>query len=276
MLEKNHSMPALRPREDATCDADQPGDISSRGWFDIITETGRLPAPGWHVAQVGGRCVLRHLRCHLRDLRSRCPVWPSCRARRPCIAPSRCLAASCPGSPPTFSPIRCRPSHRTSRTQLGAWARRRPSCRALGRLVGCLGPDCGPERCLSRGRNPQLPPPGAGRIDRCRGSRGLFMLLAFTLVALLPLHPGPLAARSCRCKPSSRLRPMAGARHACASRPLRCSTALPRADALPSGAGSARAQRLQRSCGLSAPQGSRSTSRIFPRTTRLWGFSGPS
>jgi membrane protein len=29
-------MPALRPWEDATCDADHPGDISSRGWFDII------------------------------------------------------------------------------------------------------------------------------------------------------------------------------------------------------------------------------------------------
>lgn len=40
MLEKNRSMPALRPREDVTCDADRPGDISSRGWFDIITRLG--------------------------------------------------------------------------------------------------------------------------------------------------------------------------------------------------------------------------------------------
>jgi membrane protein len=37
MLEENRSMPASRLRESATCDADHPGGISSRGWFDIIT-----------------------------------------------------------------------------------------------------------------------------------------------------------------------------------------------------------------------------------------------
>jgi membrane protein len=36
MLEDNRSMPALRPWEDVTYDAEHPGDISSCGCLDII------------------------------------------------------------------------------------------------------------------------------------------------------------------------------------------------------------------------------------------------
>jgi membrane protein len=47
-------MPALRPWEDATCDADHPGDISSRGWFDIIARlVGSLRQDGMWLRLAG-------------------------------------------------------------------------------------------------------------------------------------------------------------------------------------------------------------------------------
>ncbi len=54
MLEKNHSMPASGPWEDAACDADHPGDISSRDWFDIINRlVGSLRQDGMWLRSAG-------------------------------------------------------------------------------------------------------------------------------------------------------------------------------------------------------------------------------
>jgi membrane protein len=47
----------LRPRADATCDADHPGDIPERGWFDVLTRLAQsLGRDGMRLRAAGVAC----------------------------------------------------------------------------------------------------------------------------------------------------------------------------------------------------------------------------
>jgi membrane protein len=190
MLEKNHSMPALRPWEDATCDADHPGDISSRGWFDIISRlVGSLRQDGMWLRSAGvAFCAIF---AAIPGISVPVALFGLLIDPEAVHRPIEMLGGVVPGIASTFLADQMQAIARTSRTQLGTGL-------GGGFLAALWGAWSGASGLIAALNVAYREEETRSFLRRARDAlvvavaAGLFMLLAFTLVALLPIILGRL------------------------------------------------------------------------------------
>lgn len=191
MLERNRSMPASRLREDATCDADHPGDISSRGWFDIITRlVGSLRRDSMWLRSAGvAFCAIF---AAIPGISVPVALFGLLANPDAVHRPIEMLGGLVPPAATTFLADQMQAIALTSRTQLGAGL----GGAAVAALWGAWSGASGLIAALNV----------AYREEESRGflrrqwdaliiavAGGVFLLLAFVLLALLPLLLGRLA-----------------------------------------------------------------------------------
>jgi membrane protein len=185
MLEKNHSMPASRPRESATCDADHPGDISSRGWFDIIARlVGSLRQDGMWLRSAGvAFCAIF---AAIPGISVPVALFGLLVDPEAVHRPIEMLGGLVPGIATTFLADQMQAIARTSRTQLGTGL-------GGGFLAALWGAWSGASGLIAALNVAYREEETRSFLRRARDAlvvavaAGLFMLLAFALVALLPI-----------------------------------------------------------------------------------------
>jgi membrane protein len=186
----NRSMPASGPREDATCDADQPGDISRRGWFDIVTRLlGALRRDSMWLRSAGvAFCAIF---AAIPGISVPVAVFGFLADPDAVHRPIEMLGGLVPGSASTFLADQMQGIARTSRMQLGAGL----GSGILGALWGAWSGASGLIAALNVAYREE-----EARTFLWRSwdalviatAAGLFMLLAFALMALLPIVLGRL------------------------------------------------------------------------------------
>ena len=185
MLEKNRSMPASRPREDATCDADHPGDISSRGWFDIITRlVGSLRQDGMWLRSAGvAFCAIF---AAIPGISVPVALFGLLVDPEAVHRPIEMLGGLVPGIATTFLADQMQAIARTSRTQLGTGL-------GGGFLAALWGAWSGASGLIAALNVAYREEETRSFLRRARDAlvvtvaAGLFMLLAFAVVALVPI-----------------------------------------------------------------------------------------
>jgi membrane protein len=185
MLERNRSMPASRLREDATCDADHPGDIPERGWFDVLARlVGSLRRDSMWLRSAGvAFCAIF---AAIPGISVPVALFGLLVDPEAVHRPIEMLGGLVPGSATTFLADQMQAIARTSRTQLGAGL----GGGVLAALWGAWSGASGLIAALNV----------AYREEETRSflrrawdalviavAAGLFMLLAFAVVALLPI-----------------------------------------------------------------------------------------
>ena len=178
-------MPASRPREGATCDADHPGDISSRGWFDIITRlVGSLRQDGMWLRSAGvAFCAIF---AAIPGISVPVALFGLLVDPEAVHRPIEMLGGLVPGIATTFLADQMQAIARTSRTQLGTGL-------GGGFLAALWGAWSGASGLIAALNVAYREEETRSFLRRARDAlvvavaAGLFMLLAFTLVALLPI-----------------------------------------------------------------------------------------
>ncbi|ANY84199.1 hypothetical protein BB934_38835 (plasmid) [Microvirga ossetica] len=178
-------MPASRPREDATCDADHPGDISSRGWFDIITRlVGSLRQDGMWLRSAGvAFCAIF---AAIPGISVPVALFGLLVDPEAVHRPIEMLGGLVPGIATTFLADQMQAIARTSRTQLGTGL-------GGGFLAALWGAWSGASGLIAALNVAYREEETRSFLRRARDAlvvtvaAGLFMLLAFAVVALVPI-----------------------------------------------------------------------------------------
>src|SRR5215207_1372920 len=272
MVEERCAVPVSRLREDAICDADHPGDIPERGWLDVLARLiASLRQDGMWLRSAGvAFCAIF---AAIPGAAVSVAIFGLLANPEAVHRPIEMLGGLVPGTATAFLADQMQAVARTSRMQLGA----RLGGGVLAALWGAWSGASGLIAALNV----------AYREEEARSflrrawdalvvaaAAGLFMLLAFALVALLPLVLGrlPLAPTLHAVVSFARwpaLAMLCVAALAILYRFAPCRRAAKWRWA-------SRGLRSQRPCGWQVPPGSRSTSRTSPRTIRRWGCSGRS
>ena len=183
-------MPASRPRESATCDADHPGDISSRGWFDIITRlVGSLRQDGMWLRSAGvAFCAIF---AAIPGISVPVALFGLLVDPEAVHRPIEMLGGLVPGIATTFLADQMQAIARTSRTQLGTGL-------GGGFLAALWGAWSGASGLIAALNVAYREEETRSFLRRARDAlvvavaAGLFMLLAFAVVALVPIILGRL------------------------------------------------------------------------------------
>ena len=178
-------MPASRPREDATCDADHPGDISSRGWFDIITRlVGSLRQDGMWLRSAGvAFCAIF---AAIPGISVPVALFGLLVDPEAVHRPIEMLGGLVPGIATTFLADQMQAIARTSRTQLGTGL-------GGGFLAALWGAWSGASGLIAALNVAYREEETRSFLRRARDAlvvtvaAGLFMLLAVAVVALVPI-----------------------------------------------------------------------------------------
>ena len=265
-------MSVSRLREDATCDADHPGDIPERGWLDVLARLiASLRQDGMWLRSAGvAFCAIF---AAIPGAAVSVAIFGLLANPEAVHRPIEMLGGLVPGTATAFLADQMQAVARTSRTQLGAGL-------GGGVLAALWGAWSGASGLIAALNVAYREEEARSFLRRAwdalvvAAAAGLFMLLAFALVALLPLVLGRLPLGPTLHAVVSFARWPALAMLCVAALAILYRFAPCRRAAKWRWA--SRGLRSQRPCGWQVPPGSRSTSRTSPRTIRRWGCSGRS
>jgi membrane protein len=177
-------------RVDATCDASQPGDISERGWLDVLARLiGSLRRDGMWLRSAGvAFCAIF---AAIPGMSVPVALFGLLANPEAVHRPIEMLGGLVPGTATTFLADQMQAIARTSRTQLGAGL-------GGGVLTALWGAWSGASGLIAALNVAYREEEARGFLRRSWDAMvvavaaGVFMLLAFALVALLPIIPGRL------------------------------------------------------------------------------------
>ena len=183
-------MPVSRLREDATCDADHPGDIPERGWLDVLARLiASLRQDGMWLRSAGvAFCAIF---AAIPGAAVSVAIFGLLANPEAVHRPIEMLGGLVPGTATAFLADQMQAVARTSRTQLGAGL-------GGGVLAALWGAWSGASGLIAALNVAYREEEARSFLRRARdalvvaAAAGLFMLLAFALVALLPLVLGRL------------------------------------------------------------------------------------
>jgi membrane protein len=183
-------VPVSRLREDATCDADHPGDIPERGWLDVLARlVASLRQDGMWLRSAGvAFCAIF---AAIPGAAVSVAIFGLLANPEAVHRPIEMLGGLVPGTATAFLADQMQAVARTSRTQLGAGL-------GGGVLAALWGAWSGASGLIAALNVAYREEEARSFLRRAwdalvvAAAAGLFMLLAFALVALLPLVLGRL------------------------------------------------------------------------------------